>query len=203
MEVFMFRQRTVLLAVSLVALFAVQPFARSILEKKMYYINNAGKSGEARFWTIFLGNFDCKLSRKAPGEAEKEIVASMNLQLLSSGYVEGNGYGVSGKVQSLPLMEIKTAAGERKISIDSIMCIFDFGAKVMLVSGEVGDFVINVEGDRKVANRFLMREFKLTNYFGEEILKEGSEETPLSALAFSKEGLAKARKAQAASSQGQ
>ena len=202
MEVIMFRQRTVLLVVSFFALLSVQPDARSILEKKMYYINNVGKTGQARFWTIFLGNHDCKLLRKAPGQAEKEIVASMNLQLLSSGYVEGNGYGVSGKVQSLPVMEIKTPDGERKINIDSIMCIFDFGAKVMLVTGEVGEFIINVEGDRKVANRFLMREFKLTNYFGEEILKEGSEEMPLSALAFSKEGLAKAQKAQAASGQG-
>ena len=194
----MFRRRTVLLAVSLLALFAVQPFARSILEKKIYYIDNAGKSGQARFWTIFLGNHDCKLQRKNPGQPEKEIVASMNLQLLSSGYVEGNGYGETGKVQSLPLMEIRTAEGERKIDIDSIECIYDYGAKVMLYSGAVGDFVINVEGDRKTAKKFLMREFKLTNYYGEEILKEGSEETPLSAIAFSKEGLAKAKKAQAA-----
>ena len=194
----MFRRRTTLLAVSLLALFAVQPFARSILEKKMYYISNAGKSGMARFWTVYLGNHDCTLTRKSPGQAEKKIVASMNLQLLSSGYVEGNGYGETGKVSSLPLMEIKTADKEWKINIDSIECIYDYGAKVMLHSGTVGDFVINVEGDRKMARKFLMREFKLTNYFGEEILKEGSEETLLSAISFSKEGLAKARKAQAA-----
>ena len=194
----MFRRRTVLLAVSLLALIAVQPYARSILEKKMYYLDNNGKSGQARFWTIFLGNHDCKLMRKVPGQPEKQIVASMNLQLLSSGYVEGNGYGESGKVQSLPVMEIKTADGERKINIDSIECIYDYGAKVMLVTGEVGDFIMNVEGDRKTARKFLMREFKLTTYFGEEILKEGAEEMPLSAIAFSQEGLAKIRKAQAA-----
>ena len=203
MEVFMFRRRTVLLAGLLLAFLAVQPYARSILEKKMYYISNTGKTGMARFWTIFLGNHDCKISRKAPGQAEKEIVASMNLQLLSSGYIEGNGYGESGKVQSLPVMEIKTAGGERKIDIDSIECLYDYGTKVMLVSGETGDFIINVEGDRKTAKKFLMREFKLTNYFGEEILKEGAEEMPLSALAFSKEGLAKAQKAQAAAEKGQ
>ncbi|MBN1759527.1 MAG: hypothetical protein JW863_14455 [Chitinispirillaceae bacterium] len=197
----MFRRRTVLLAVSLLALIAVQPYARSILEKKVYYISNTGKSGMARFWTIYLGNHDCKIVRKAPGQSEKEIVASMNLQLLSSGYVEGNGYGESGKVQSLPVMEIRTADGEHKINIDSILCIYDYGAKVMLHSGTVGDFVINVEGDKKTARKFLMREFKLTNYYGEEILKEGSEETALSAIAFSKEGLAKAKQAQAASGQ--
>lgn len=203
MEVSMFRRRTVLLAGLLLVLFAVQPFARSILEKKMYYITNTGKTGMARFWTVFLGNHDCKIQRKAPGQAEKEIVASMNLQLLSSGYIEGNGYGESGKVQSLPLMEIRTPEGERKINIDSILCIYDYGTKVILNSGTTGDFIINVEGDRKMARKFLMREFKLTNYFGEEILKEGSEETLLSAIAFSKEGLAKAQKAQAAAEKGQ
>ena len=194
----MFRRRTVLLAGLLLALFTVQPFARSILEKKMYYITNTGKTGMARFWTVFLGNHDCKIQRKAPGQAEKEIVASMNLQLLSSGYIEGNGYGESGKVQSLPLMEIRTSEGDLKINIDSILCIYDYGTKVILNSGATGEFIINVEGDRKIARKFLMREFKLTNYFGEEILKEGSEETLLSAIAFSKEGLAKAQQAQAA-----
>ncbi len=192
-----------MLAGLLLALFAVQPFARSILEKKMYYISNTGKTGMARFWTVFLGNHDCKIRRKSPGVPEKEIVASMNLQLLSSGYIEGNGYGESGKVQSLPVMELKTPEGERKISIDSILCIYDYGTKVILNSGAEGDFIINVEGDRKVARKFLLREFKLTNYFGEEILKEGSEETYLSAIAFSKAGLAKAQKAQAAVEKGQ
>jgi hypothetical protein len=201
MEVVMFRLRTVMIAVSLLSFTVATPFARSIMEKKIQYVTNTGKAGEARFWAIYLGNFDCKLLRKSPGQAEKEIVASVNLQFLSSGYVEGNGYGESGKVQSLPTIEIRTAAGDRKISIDSIDYIFDFGTKVAVVGGEIGEFIINVEGDRKTAAKFLMREYKLTNYFGEEILKEGSEETPLMLIAFSKEGLARARAAQAKTGQ--
>ena len=198
MEAFMFRRRPAILTLSLITLFIAAPFARSILEKRMHYLSNTGKPGQARFWTIYLGNHDCNIMRKKPGQAEKKIQASINLQLLSSGYVEGNGYGVTGKVQSLPTMELKTAEGEKQIDIEDIEFIYDYGRKVQLVSGENGDLIINVEGDRKTANRFLMREFKLTKYFGEEILKEGSEETSLSAIAFTKEGLAKARKAQAA-----
>jgi hypothetical protein len=94
-------------------------------------------------------------------------------------------------------MEIRDAGGNRKISIDSIDFIYDYGTKVGLKSGARGDFIINVEGDLKTATKLLMREYKLTMYFGEEILKEGSEETALSAFAFSKEGLARARAAQA------
>jgi hypothetical protein len=171
--------------------------ARSILEKRIHYLTPDGKQGKARFWAIYLGNHDCKLTRKKPGQEPKEIVASMNLQFLSSGYIEGNGYGVAGKVQSLPTMAIKIGNEEVKINVDSIDYIYDFGRKVGLVSGRKGDFIINVEGDKKMAKKLLMREYKLQMYFGEEILKEGSEETSLSAFAFSPAGLVRAKKAQA------
>jgi hypothetical protein len=199
----MFRQRTVFLALTLVAIFAIAPFggSRSILEKKIFYITNTGKTGEARFWAIFMGNQECKLMRHSPGQPDKEIVASVNIQFLSSGYLEGNGYGVSGVVQSLPTMEIRDAGGDRKINIDSIDFLYDYGTKVQLKGGAKGDFVLNVEGDKKIANKFLMREYKLTMYFGEEILKEGSQEAAISAIAFSREGLARAQKAMAQTEQ--
>jgi hypothetical protein len=195
----MVRRHSVVIIFTLLAFSAVTSlFARSILEKRIYYLNSDGKPGVARFWAIYLGNHDCTLTRKRPGEAEKKIVASMNLQLLSSGYIEGNGYGETGKVQSLPTMHIRQGDKEDMISIDSIEYIYDFGRKVHLHSGRDGDFVINVEGDKKMARKFLMREYKLTKLYGEEILKEGSEETALSAIAFSKSAIAKAKAAQAA-----
>ncbi len=193
----MFRRNVVFFALLLCSLPVIKPSARSILERKLYYIDGSGKTGEARFWSIYLGSHDCRIIRKTPGQQDKEIKATMNLQFLSSGYIEGNGYGPGGKVQSLPTMEIRDANGERKIDIDSIDFIYDYGSKIQLKSGARGDFIINVEGDKKIANRFLIREFKLTMYYGEEILKEGADETSLKAIAFSKEGLARARSAQA------
>ena len=194
----MLKRRSLSIILALIALTAVTSvFARSILEKRIHYLTNDGKPGKARFWAIYLGNHDCTLTRKKPGQAEKKIVASMNLQFLSSGYIEGNGYGETGKVQSLPTMHIKTGETEDMISIDSIEYIYDFGRKVHLVSGRDGDLVINVEGDKKFARKFLMREYKLTKLYGEEILKEGSTEIPLSAIAFSKTAIAKAKAAQA------
>ncbi|HON09435.1 MAG TPA: hypothetical protein PLE24_01105 [Chitinispirillaceae bacterium] len=172
-------------------------YARNILEKKMFYLSNTGKTGMAKFWVIYLGNFDCKLNRKFPGEPEQRIDASMNLQYLSSGYIEGNGYSAKGKVDCLPTMWISNENGERMISSDSIDFVYDYGRKVQLLNGENGAFIINVEGDKKESKKFLMREYKMQMYYGEEILKEGSEETPLAAFAYSKEGLARAQKAQA------
>ena len=183
--------------VSMLMLTASVGFARNILEKKMFYVTNQNKQGQARFWVVYLGNFDCKINRKFPGEPEQQVAASINLQYISSGYIEGNGYSAKGKINSLPTMLISNASGERVISSDSIDFVYDYGAKVQLITGESGDFIINVEGDKKVAKKFLMREYKLTQYYGEEILKEGSEETPLAAFAYSKEGLTRAISAQA------
>jgi hypothetical protein len=190
-------RRFYIAALSFLLLAVSASYARNILEKKMFYLSNTGKTGMAKFWVIYLGNFDCKLNRKFPGEPEQRIDASMNLQYLSSGYIEGNGYSAKGKVDCLPTMWISNEKGERMISSDSIDFIYDYGRKVQMIDGENGTFIINVEGDKRESKKFLMREYKMQMYFGEEILKEGSEETPLAAFAYSKEGLARAQKAQA------
>lgn len=189
-------RRHQIVVLSLLTIFISSGFARNILEKKMYYLTNTNQKGQARFWTIYLGNHDCKVKRKYPGEPEAIIDASINLQYLSSGYIEGNGYSAKGKIDCMPTMKLRNTSGERNVTSDSIDFFFDFGRKVQLINGENGDLILDVEGDQKAANRFLMREYKLTEYFGEEILKEGSEETPLRALSFSKEGLERAIKAQ-------
>lgn len=171
---------------------ATLSFGRSILERKSFYINAVnGKSGEAKFWVVYLGNHDVTLTRKYPGEEPQKVKGSMNLSLLSSGYIEGNGFSAKGKLECLPTMKIKNEKGVTQISIDSIDCIYEYGQKVRTTAGDVGEFVIDCEGLQITANRFLMREYKMTDYYGEQILKEGSEEIRLSAIAFSKESLAR------------
>lgn len=193
----MISRKRIMFVLALIAFSVSASFARNILEKKMFYLSSANKQGQALYWVVYLGNFDCKLSRKFPGEPMQQLDASMNLQYISSGYIEGNGYSAKGKVDCLPLMYINSGNGEKLISSDSIDFIYDYGQKVQLLSGESGELIIDVEGDKKLAKKFLMREYKLTDYFGEKILKEGSEETPLAAFSYTKEGLARAVKAQA------
>lgn len=193
----MLRRSVLFCSLSLMLLAVSSGYARNILEKKIQYINSDGKVGQARFWVIFLGNFDVKLTKKFPGEAEQQIDASVNYQLISSGYIEGNGYCAKGKIDSKPAIVISNANGERKVDLDSVDYIYDFGAKVALLNGETGDFFMDVDGTKLAAKKFLMREYTLTNYYGEEILKEGSTEIPLSAFSLTKEGIARAQKAQA------
>jgi len=173
--------------------------ARNILEKKMYYYTFEKKTGEAKFWALYLGNYNCKLTRKYPGEGDVQVDASVNLQMLSSGYVEGNGYCAKGKLECLPTMTIKNENGSRRIEIDSIDFIYNEGQNVQLKSGEKGEFVLDLEGNIVTPNRFILREYKLTDYFGEQILKEGSEETALNAISLSKDGIVRAQKAMSSS----
>jgi hypothetical protein len=194
----MLRRSLLFCSISLLLLAASSGFARNILEKKIQYVDNQGKIGQARFWVIFLGNYDVTLSKKFPGEPQQNIDASINFQIISSGYIEGNGYCAKGKIDETPAMVISTANGDRKIDLDSIDYIYDYGAKVALLSGEKGDFYMDIQGNKKMPKKFLMREYKLTNYFGEEILKEGSTEIPLAAFSLTKEGITRAQKANAA-----
>lgn len=195
--------RKVLFTLSLVALAVSAGFARNILEKKMYYLNNTNKTSQARFWVVYLGNHDVKLTRNIPGEGNVTVDASVNLQLISSGYVEGNGYGSKGKVDCLPTMMINNGQEEKRIVLDSVDYIYDFGRKVRLLSGETGDLFLDVEGNKVIAKKFLLREYKLTEYYGEQILKEGSQETPIMGISLTQDGMVRGQKAQAALSASQ
>jgi hypothetical protein len=184
--------------VMLAAVFAVAAaplcFGRSILEKKMYYLDNTGKIGEAKYWTVFLGLHEVTLTRKYPGEEPQPVTGNMNLSLLSSGYIEGNGYSARGKIDCLPTMKMRSEQGVKNISLDSIACIYEYGNKVLLVTGEAGDFIIDAEGQPVTAKRFQLSEFVLKNVDGEKELKPLSADKPIRAIAFTKEAILKAQK---------
>jgi hypothetical protein len=185
--------RVVLLFVLIVTAFASLCFGRSILNRKMFYLNAVtNKVAEAKYWFVYLGQQECTLDRKYPGEESQQVTGSMNLSLLSSGYIEGSGYSAKGKIDCMPSMKIKNDKGDRAITIDSIDCIFEFGQKVRTISGDVGDFIIDIEGQPKTATRFLLTEYRMVTTDGEGELKKISDDVPLSAIAFSKEGIARA-----------
>ena len=171
-------------------------FSRSLLGRKIYYATYpANKISEAKYWFVYLGQHECTLNRKYPGEEMVQVTGNMNLSLLSSGYIEGTGYSSRGKIDCAPTMKIKTDSGEYTIDLDSIDCIFDYGQKVRTVKGLVGELVIDIEGQPKTAKRFLLTEYKMTTSVdGERELKKTGDDIPLSAIAFSKEGIARAIK---------
>jgi hypothetical protein len=168
--------------------------ARSILERKMMYLSTDNKTGETTYWFVFMGQHDCTLSRKYPGEGTLQVSGAMNLSLMSSGYIEGNGYSSKGKLDCLPTMKLKNEKGEQAITIDSILCIYEYGQKVKMIDGSIGDFVIDVEGQQKSAKRFILTNYKMVEIDGEKELKPNGADIPLYGIAFSKEGLAEVKK---------
>ena len=172
--------------------------SRSIIEKRLWYLTVDNNVGQARFWTIYLGAHDLKLTRRFPGDGEIEIDAAMNFQFVSSGYIEGNGASLRGRVSALPQMLLVNDGGELLLDADSIDYIYDFGEKVVLLNGQKGDLIINAEGNKVAPNRFQLREFQLVMVMDEEVLSNTADETNIQAVSFSKEGIERARKANAA-----
>ena len=171
---------------------------RSILQKPMFYSNAAtNATGQSLFWSIDLGQPLCTLSRKFPGEPEQKITAQIYLYFLSNGYIEGNGYCNKGRIDCIPSMKIKTDSILRDLALDSIDCIYENGLTVRTTSGIIGQFIIDIEGQQIVADRFLLNDYKMVGTGEEKELKSCGDDIPLAAISFSKEGIAWARKTMA------
>lgn len=166
--------------------------ARSILEKTVYYISN-GSIGSCKYWTLHLGTHDVKLQRKFPGEDMGPVDARVNLSLVSSGYVEGNGYGDKGKVQCRADLAVKVNGVAEPVPVDSIDYVFDSGRQIKLLNGKRGAMVISVEGFPVTAPHLQLWTFNMGKVYGEEVLKK-SNDIMISAFSFSKEGIARAQK---------
>lgn len=188
--------RFIMLSVMIIMVVAAAGFARSLMPRRMQYLTAiTNKVSEATHWFVFLGQHECTLNRKFFGEEMQPVTGNVNLSLLSSGYIEGNGYSAKGKIDCMPAMKLKNDKGERTIELDSIDCIFDYGQKVRMKSGDIGDFIIDVEGQPKSANRFVLTEYKMVvSVDGERELKKTGDDIRISAIAFSKDGIARAKK---------
>jgi len=185
----------VTLALSVGVLFAQGQ--KGFLERKAWFVDGNNKISEMLYWRIYLGEYDIKLKRNIDGEGQVNVSATMNFDLFSSGYIEGNGYSAKGKMNSLPGMRIRIGGGESvEIKINEVEYIYDYGTKVVLKDGRRGDFMIGAEGgDLLEIKRFQLSEYKMVKgSYGELELKEVSDRMPIIALAFSKEAAAKAAK---------
>ncbi len=163
---------------------------RGLLEKKIWYIHQ-GTTGEATHWAIYFGDFDCSLIRKYPGEDSLPVDASLNISLLSNGYIEANGYSAKGKIEADVHLAIRRDNKLTQVDMGEVACIYDYGRKIRLKDGTEGEFVLDVETSPFEARKMMLRKYKFEEVWGEKVLKEDAENTDLilSAAAFTKEGL--------------
>jgi hypothetical protein len=180
------------------AIFVTLCLGLSMLPKPIFYLNaGTSKPGHAEYWSVYLGQPQCTLDRKYPGEPMQKVTSGLDLNLLSNGYVSCAGYCEKGKIDCSPVMKIKVDTGLRDLSMDSIDCIYDYGQKVRTTGGVTGDFILDIEGNRITPDQFTMTEYKAMGDSAQKELKRSGEDITLGALAFSKEGLAWAMKTMA------
>jgi hypothetical protein len=167
---------------------------RSLLEKKIYFLAD-GKVGNADYWSIPLGTFDCKLSRPFPGEGKVEFSANLNFSLISSGYIEGNGYGSRGKTNAEGYFVIDDGDSVKQLDFNDIDYIYDYGNRVVLSDGKEHKLYVYCEGNKNEPYGLQIMIWNYNKKFSE--LKHFKDFKDLSAFSFTKSGFAKAKIAQA------
>jgi hypothetical protein len=187
----------VMLAAFIAGTVFAQGGSRGLLERKMWYVDEAGKpSAEILYWVIFLGNYELKINRKIDGEGTVKVNASMGYQFTSSGAIEGNGMGdKGGRLTTYPGMRIRISGNAEEIKLDQIDYIYDYGTKVALQDGRKGDFLIAEGGENLEVKRFqIMIYNNVKGKFGELelVLDKNRDRMPIVGIAFTKEGAAKA-----------
>ncbi len=166
---------------------------RSLLEKKIYYVAN-GKISSASFWALPLGKFDCTLYRYFPGEDKVNIEAAVNFSLLSSGYVEGSGYGERGKTTAEAQFAIQEGDSVKILELGEIDYIYDNGKMVKPKNGAAQPLILSCEVNNMTIRRMKIMIWLYNKKYKE--LKHSKDIDMIRAFSFTKNGAIQALKAQ-------
>jgi len=168
------------------------PYAsRGLLEKKLYYVDEEGKTGMCSFWSMHLGKHSCNLVKEFPGEGKVTLAAEVNFNFLSSLYIEGKGYSNRGKVDAEAKFAVADGDSLKTIEPEQIEFVTDYGAQVKYSGGELTGLILLSQDNRLSINRLLVRSF----YMDKETKElKADKDIAIKAFAFSKEDLAKAIK---------
>jgi len=165
---------------------------RSLLEKTIWYVAN-GKIGSAKYWSLPLGKFDCTLRRYFPGEDTVAIDAAINFALLSSGYIEGSGYGSRGKVGAGAQFVIQDGDTLKELVLEDIDYVYMNGSKVKLKNRAACPLILKCEGNQFSVRRMQIMIWRYDNKFKE--LKHLKDVDGVTAFSFTKNGIYRAMKA--------
>ncbi len=171
---------------------------QGMLEKKMHYITAADKQVDTvSYWAMYLGNYEVTIERKFPGKPKEPVDASFNFNLLSNGYIEGKGYCEEGKIQAeADFKVVVDSANQRTFSPEEILYVYDYGRKVKLSDGTMGNLYIAFDGVKEIIKKLQLRIYRFQKQYGEEMLKEDHDDTDiiLYGFSFSEQGINKAIK---------
>ena len=169
---------------------------RSMMKKMVYYVTPDGKVASTDYWQLSLGNFEVKVQRRYPGEGMVPIEGSVNIALMSGGYIEGNGYGDRGKLAANAEFAVKRDGKYEFIRPDTIDFIYYGGTKVKLKGvNEAENLYVHIEDPY---NTYQAKKFVLAVYAGNKNTGEltfVNDVSPIIGISFTAEGAKKAYQA--------
>jgi len=188
-------KRLVVLACA-VCLCAGSVSAKSLLEKKLFFFNQAGKADSSVYWKIFLGSYPATLERKFPGEDSMPVNTDLNLTLLSSGYIEAYGYTRKGRVDCNGGFMTDSAGSVRSAAVDSMEYMISNATQAKIKAKGLIKVFVDLEGNKITLNKPLaLTKYKLVVVDEDRNLKPAGDET-VGFFAFSKPALLAAQKAE-------
>lgn len=111
--------------------------SRAMYEKPVYLVLPSGKIEKATYWSLPLGRAeDIKVKRAYPGEGTLDVECTVNLALISSGYIDGSGYGDRGKITVKAHFMVEKEGKLTHIDLEDIDYVFYGGTRVKLKNSE-------------------------------------------------------------------
>lgn len=180
----------VITMVMVAGIFTKSAAMRGLLEKEVHYLSQ-GSIKDVSYWALYFGDYDCSLIRKYPGEDSLPVATTLNLSLLSNGYIEARGYSAKGKMDADVKLAIQKDDKVTTVSMGEIDCIYDYGTRIRLKNGTEGDFMVDIEQNPFPAKKLQLRRYYFEDVYGEKVLKEENPDKTLivRAVAFTPEGV--------------
>lgn len=187
----------VLLSILILTLPAIGQYgqysSRSLLEKKVYFIAG-GNIRTATFWSLHLGHHSCKLNRQFPGEGVVGIEAEINFNLLSSGYIEGTGYGSRGKASAEAKFAVRDGDSLKVLELEDLDYIYLNGRRIKPLKSEATDLILLAEDNALTVKRMKIGIWKYDKVYKE--LKHAGDVDMVTAFSFTQAGVQRALAAQ-------
>jgi len=171
-------------SVLVIATIAGLALGRAMLKRPLYYFSS-GQVQSVDYWSLFLGNYDLSYSKEFPYEGAVEVKGSFNISLVSSGYVEANGYSNRGKVSEVA--SLQDEQGEL-IKVDSLAAIYDYGQRYLLKNGRQGELHIGLFNKTISIKKMMLTTYNEADKWGETVLKNNAE-IPIAHFGFSAQAL--------------
>ncbi|ERP31158.1 hypothetical protein [Chitinivibrio alkaliphilus] len=169
---------------------------RSLLKESAYFVSPDGTITPADFWSLGFGRYTYTVEREFPGEGHVPVSGESSIALVSSGYIDGPGYGDRGDMRVRPHFVYEDEHGEyHRIELEDIKYLYMGGTQVVLQDGTQHEVFLRIESDDNIVQPQGMqaRTFKMDE--SDNRLVPQPPLNPVIGFSYSREGAQKAHQA--------